>query len=48
MKLELKQFTINLGKDLLEIGIIIGVGILMFPLLLKAMEWMLSLWGYTL
>ncbi|WP_270505836.1 hypothetical protein [Paraclostridium sordellii] len=41
------EMAIRIGKDLLEGAIIIGFGIMMFPLILKAMEWVLSLYGYT-
>ncbi|GKZ02637.1 hypothetical protein ANS017_13190 [Paraclostridium bifermentans] len=43
----MKEFAIKVGKDLLEGAILILFGIMMFPWVLKFMEYILSLYGYT-
>lgn len=44
----MKQFMVKLGWDFLEVLMIVGFGILMFPLMIKAMWWVASLFGYDL
>lgn len=44
----MKEFAIKVGKDILELIIILIFGIIMFPLMLKAMDWFAGLFSYTL
>lgn len=44
---KLKQFAIKLGWDILEISILVILGIVSFPLVMKGFEWFAGLWGYT-
>lgn len=44
----MKEFVTKLKWDLLEAVLILGFGVLMFPLMIKAMWWLASLFGYDL
>lgn len=44
----MKEFAKRIGIELFEIALILLVSILAMLFLLKAIEWFIGLWGYTL
>lgn len=46
--IELKEFAIRVGKDILETLTLVILGIISFTLVMKGMEWFAGLWGYHL